>query len=187
MGPELLLAGQAAGGVISVVGALMEGDAKAKGFAYKASVARMNAEIAKQNKEWALRTGEKEAIQTGQKTAQMIGAQKVAQAAGNLDVAVGSPAEVRESQRTIGLKDQTTIRENAGRRAYGFDIEAEKHKAEAGMYDVASTNARTASYFKAAGSVLGSATSVAGKWSEGQQYGMLNQGGGSEGAGATYW
>ena len=169
----------AAGGILGAVGSLFGGQAKSKSLKYQAGVAQMNALVAKQNAEWAIRSGESEALKSGRTTGQMIGQQKVAQAAGNLDVSRGSPAAVRESQHEIGLIDQDTIRTNAGRRAYGFEVEAANQEAQAKVSMAAAKTAKTASFIDAGSSLLSSGSSVASKWLQASQVGMFGGGEGS--------
>jgi len=169
----------AGGGIIKAASSIFGGEAKSKSYKYQAGVAQMNALVAKQNAEWAIRSGESEALKSGRTTGQMIGQQKVAQAAGNLDVSKGSPADVRESQHQIGLIDQDTIRTNAGRRAYGFEVEAANQEAQAKVSMAAAKTSKTASFIEAGSSILSSGSSVASKWLQASQVGMFGGGEGS--------
>lgn len=173
----------AGGSLLGMVSSLMGGDAKSKSFEYKAAIARMNIAVAKQNKEWALKSGETEALRSGMKTGFVLGEMKAKQGASGLDVNKGSGALVRASQHKIGLLDQTTIRENAARRAYGFDVQAANLQAEANAFDVASDNAEMEGYLGAASSLLGGASSVSSKWMQGEQLGMWGGSGGYSGGG----
>lgn len=166
------MAASAGGGALGVVGSLFGGAAKSAQYKYQAGVAKVNADIARQNAEYAIRSGETEARQSGMKTGATIAKQTVGQAANNLDITSGSPEQVRESTHSLGMEDQSTIRENAGRKAYGQLTEAAVQDANAKMYGRASTTAKIASYIDAGSSFLSSASSVSSKWLQGQQLGM---------------
>lgn len=100
-------AGQIAGGI----GARrMAGDITAEG-------ARLAAD--------ALARGEEEATRYRQDLAQLLGRQRTALAASNVDVTRGSAADVREQTEIFGEEDVATIRRNAEREAYAIRQGAE--------------------------------------------------------------
>lgn len=166
------MAASAGSGAVGVAGALYGGAAKAAQYKYQAGVAKVNAQIARQNAEYALHAGEVQASQSGRKTAQLMGRQIVGKAAGNIDVASGNVQQVVDSQHQVGMEDQGIIRENAGRRAYGQLTEAAVQDANAKMYGKAAGMAKTASYIDAASSFMSSASSVSSKWLQGSQMGL---------------
>lgn len=176
------MASSALGGVVSAVGSVLGGQAKSQMFQYQAGVADINQRIAKRNASYARYVGEFEAQRSGMKSRYETGQQKVIQSGRGLDVNFGSPAAVRESQESIGRQEQTTIRSSAARRAFGYDVEAEKQRTAASMYRKSAKNEEIAGYIGAAGSILGATSSVAGKWYEAGQYGM---GGGGISTGAS--
>lgn len=165
------------GGGIKAFGALFGGDAKSDQYKYQAAVARANAEIERRNSEYALFTGGQEARRQGMKDRFKIGQTTVLQAGRGIDINSGSAASVRDSQRQLSYEDQNTIRDTAARKAYGHRVSASMKEAEAQMADKAASKSKMASYIEAAGSILGSATSVASKWTEASQMGIF---GGSE-------
>lgn len=159
------LTATAAGGVTSAIGGSYASDAKAQMYQYQAGVAGINAKIAKENADYSRYTGEIEAEKSGMKTKFQTGTMKTAQAAHGLDVNTGSTKDARESQHDVGLFDQAIIRSNAARRAYGFEIEEAKYKAEGDMYNKASESTKKAGKLSMIGSLIGTAGSVASKWS----------------------
>lgn len=154
----------AGGGVLSAFGQAQKGDADAKMYAYRAGVAKMNATINRQNSDFALEAGEANAKRSGLTTGFTIAKQKVAQAANGFDVNTGSNKDVREATQDIGLVDQNTVRTEFGRKALGFRNQAAAEDAEAGAMLIAGDNSRRAGKIAAAGTLIGTAGSVASKW-----------------------
>lgn len=167
----------AAGG-IGAFGALSEGEAGAASARYKAGLALQNQKINKQNADWAREAGGINAMQSGLKSRQMIGETKVKQAASGFDVNAGSPAEVREAQGEAAKFDQDMIRYDASKTAYGYEVKAAGDEAESKLQERAAENAKRSGRIKAFSSILGSASSVAGKWSQANMTGMFGSGGG---------
>lgn len=171
----------AAGGITSAIGGSMASDAKAQMYQYQAGVAGINEKISKENADYSRYTGEIEAEKSGMKTKFQTGTMKTAQAAHGLDVNKGSAAGARESQHDVGLFDQAIIRSNAARRAYGFEIEGAKYKAESEMYGKAAESTKKAGTLSMIGSLIGTAGSVASKWSSmGSSFGSPSGGGYAE-------
>lgn len=184
MGP-VGIGAAALGGGVSALGQLFGGGAQSSMYKYQAGVAQMNAQIARQNAEYSIRTGETEALQSGWKSRFQGGEIKAAQGRSNLDVSSGSARQVQESQHMVGQIDQNIIRENAGRRAYGYLTEAASQDAQAKADTAAAKTSQTASYIGAAGTLIGTAGSVASKWMQASQYGMF--GGGDQALGSDAW
>src|SRR5215831_2825492 len=108
-----------AGGATSAFGAVQGGQAQAGMYQYQAGLARMNAQIQRQNAIYATQRGEAEAMQSGMKTRQQIGETLTRQAASGLDVNAGSGIQVRRSEQELGTYDEATLRSNAAVKAYG--------------------------------------------------------------------
>lgn len=158
----------AAGSIVSAYGKYSEGQSKAGMYGYQAGIAQLNKQIALQNAEYALKTGETEARKSGMQTRFDVGRMRAAQGASNLDVNAGSGADVRESRQLVGRMDTDIIRENAGRRAYGFMTEAAGEEAKSKMYEAAGAGAKKAGMIGAFGSLISGAGSVASKWMQWQ-------------------
>lgn len=167
----------AAASAVSAAGQMYQGEAQAQAARYKAGVAKVNEQIAKQNAEYSLQAGEYEAFRQGQKTRYQVGQIKAMQAGRGLDVRGGSTAAVRESQHAIGLQDQAMIRANAAKKAYGHEVEAVGARADQALYAMGEETARTGSYIGAAGSILGGVSSVASKWTQASRAGVYADGG----------
>lgn len=168
-----------AGGILGAVSAEREGQSQSSMYNYQAQVSRINAQIDRQNSEWAQHKGDVEGLQYGMKAGQQFGQIRAAQGASGLDVNSGSAKEVQDSQRTITHMDEAQIRENAGKTAYDYRFKATTDENQAGLYDRAASDATSAAHLKAIGSIIGSAGSVSSKWMAGSQAGLF--GGGSGG------
>ena len=156
--------GAVAGGLLGAFSAKSSSNSKAKELQYKAGIARINAQIARQNADWTRRAGEVGAQQKGMEGRFRLGQTKVIQSGKGLDVNTGSNAAVQEAEHEISQYDQSMIRSNAAHRAYGFETEAVGKEAEAGLLDMGVESVNTAGNYAAASSILGGATSVADKW-----------------------
>lgn len=152
------------GGGMTAYGQNAAGEASSSMMKYKAGVAQRNAQINRQNSDFALEAGESEAKRSGLTTGFTIARQKVAQSGSGFDVNSGSAADVRDATRDIGIVDQDTIRTNAGRRALGYRNRAGDLDSEAGADIMAGNNAKTAAGIASTGTLIGTAGSVASKW-----------------------
>lgn len=173
----LSIASSAGGGVLSAFGAKAEGQANRQMYDYQAQVARINAQIDRQNAEWERTKGELEAQQYGMKAGQQFASIRGVQAASGLDVNSGSAADVQRSQRTITAMDNATIRANATKAAYNWDVKAVMDENQANVYNIAGANAEKAGNMKALSSIIGSVSSVSSKWMVGSQSGIIGAGG----------
>lgn len=160
---------QVGGGLLQMFGQKQEGDAQAAQYRYRAAVSRINKQIAEQNSEVALTAGEQNSRRKGQEVGFQVGKQIVGQSSSGFDVNTGSNASVRDSTLRLGQEDQSMIREEFGRKAYGYRIKASTEQAEADAYEGAAKNAQSASKIKMLSTFLGTAGSVAGKWYQGAQ------------------
>lgn len=161
-----------AGGLLSAFGAQQSGDAAQKAYNYRAQVSRINADINRQNAEWARTKGEREAVQYGMKAAQVRGQIKIAQAASGLDVNSGSARDVQQSQEKIKSMDLATIQANAAKIAYDYDSKAVMDENQAQLDVMSGDNAKRAGDIQALGSIIGSVSSVSSKWQQGRTTGL---------------
>lgn len=171
---SISIGGSAAGAGVSAFGSIFKGNADASMYNYKAGVATVNAQIAKQNSDYATFVGEEKAQQEGMKTRAEIGQTKATQGAGNLDVNSGSNLAVRESEQEIGEYSQAVIRSNAAKQAYGYQVEALGDTEEAKLDTFAASNSKTAGDIGAISSILGGASSVSSKWLQASQSGIFS-------------
>lgn len=161
-----------AGGIISGIGAHNSAEASANAFMYKAGIANLNQTIAKQNVAWATNAGGIKASSFGLKAAQEIAETKVRQSGSGIDITSGSSAAVRETQGDVARFEQGIIRADARHTAYGYEMDAQKFEAEAGLDVASADNAREAGKLAVLSSIIGTAGSVASKWSQGNTIGI---------------
>ena len=173
------MAATVAGGAVQAYGAAAKGSADQAMYNYQAGVAQLNEKIAKQNADYTREAGGTAAFQSGLRTGQIVGQQKVAQSASGIDVNTGSAAKVRADTLQLGQQDQATIRTNYAKKAYGYEVEAATKQAEAGADLVAGSEAKKASNINVASSILGTVASVSSKWMQASSAGA---GGGSSGS-----
>jgi hypothetical protein len=169
---------------------------------YQAGVADVNKEIAKANATYSRDVGEVEAQQAGMKAHADLGEMIATQGASGLSVSGGSSTRVRESMIEIGSYTQDVIRSSAAKKAYGYEVEALQYGAQADVYrytaeqnEAQAKNALTAADITSSsmglqqqamanvgkaeginimGSLVGTAGSVASKWSEGSYSGLTS-------------
>jgi len=161
-------------GGLQAKGAMQQGIATLKQNYYQAGVARVNASIAEQNKEWSLNQGELQAQQYGIGAREKMGAIRAGLGASGLDVRTGSAADVQKSQDVLSHTDLATIRSNAAKVAYDYDVQALQYEDQAKLYEMAGTNAASAGQINAQASTVGTVANVASKWMQGSQVGMFS-------------
>jgi len=171
---------------------------------YQAAVSMLNKQISKQNAAYARDVGEVEAQQEASKHRAEQGAMIASQGASGLSVSGASATRVREGMIEVGYYDQMQTRASAAKKAYGYEVEAVMHEAQADVYrytaemneDQAKNEltaakmtestlglqqqamglADTAGKFNMLGSIAGMAGSVADKWMAGKGLGMFGLG-----------
>lgn len=140
---------------------------------YQSQIARRNAEIMEANAktaDWqkadALKRGQVAENQQRLKTAQQIGTQ-TAQLAGQGTDLAGSPLDILGDTAQAGEFDALTIRNNAAREAWGYDVKAWNARA-GGANLMADSNMKGSfqpSYLGAGASLLSGFSTLSDKWS----------------------
>ncbi len=161
------------GGILRAFSASAGAESKASMYNFQSGMSLIRAQIARQNAEYSIKVGEDQAYRYGLKAKQEEGKIVARQGAGGLDVNSGSNAEVQKSQKYVTDLDMATIRNNASRRAYGYEVEAATDTAQAGAYSSAARNAKTAGAFDVASSLVSTASSVSDKWLQGREAGLF--------------
>jgi hypothetical protein len=150
-------------------------------FNYQAGLSQLRAKIDKQNADYAFAAGETEAQRFGMQARERMGAITAHQAASGIDLGSGSSVKVREGQQLVTDIDMAQIRNNAARKAYGFEVEATTDAAQAGLYSKAASDASMAGGIKALGSLVSGSASVADKWYQmGSSFGSSGSSGGGQ-------
>lgn len=158
---------------LNVGGDLFAGIGQSQQAGYAAAVASNNAAIMRQNAGATLQAGAYEEASSKLHTGEVIGQERAAQGANNIDVSVGSAPQVRQSTATVGAMDAAMIHYNAARAAYGQEVEATSLEAQSKLDKMAGTNAIVGSLFKAGSSLLSGASSVGSKYAGYQLSGAL--------------
>lgn len=167
---------------------------------YQADVAAMNKEIAEANAQYSLKEGDVKRQEEGLKDHAMLGEMIAQQGASGISVNSGTSAKVRESMVEVGKYNQDVISASAAKKAYGYTVEGVQFGAQADVYrytaqqnEAQAENAMTAAGISEKslslqqsamnlvdtsekvnimGSLVGTAGSVADKWTEGSFKGL---------------
>lgn len=166
------IAAAVGGSLLSASGEKQKAAATSQMYTYQAGIADLNRRIALNNRDYAIYSGGEEAKRFGMKSAQVAGSIKAKQGASGVDVNAGSSVDVQKSQKQVSDLDMATIRNNAARKAYGYQLESETAKMQTEMYTSAASNSLAAGNIAAAGSLISGASSVSSKWLQGKQQGL---------------
>jgi hypothetical protein len=171
------------GGIISAVGAIQAGQSQKAEADYQAAVARNNKVIADQNAVYEVQAGQVEEQASRMKYGEVLGEEKAQQGASGIQTESGSAPKVRQTTQLMSELDAATIADNAAYRAYGLRTQGTNFESQARLYEFQGKQAETASFFNAAGSIIGGFSSMVGS---GGMSGMSGMFGGS-GAVAPKW
>lgn len=163
-----------AGGVLKAFGQGFAGFSQARMYNYQAGIAKLQAQVARQNANYSFQTGEENAAKYGLQAAQRMGAITAAQGASGLDVGGFSAQQVRAGQQKVTEMDLAQIKSNAARQAWGYESEATMADAKAGLYKTAAKNTLAATPINIAASLISSGGSVADKWYQGKSVGLYS-------------
>lgn len=141
--------------LLGAVGQIQQAQAQAAAARHNAKVQEMNAKIARDRARDAIERGAKEEQRKRMEVAKIIGQQKVAYAANNVDLNFGSPLDTVVDTAVLGELDALTIRTNAYREAYDHQVDAANMKAGANLSRAEARAASTGGFLAAAGTVLG--------------------------------
>ena len=161
--PSTSLLLQAAAGGYAATGAYNQAGTQAASLGYEASVASANATVATYQRTTAMQIGQQNLDAQNMKTAQVMGAQTATMAANGVVLSGGgTAADVLAGTRMVGNIDAMTIQDNTARQAWADQVQALSDTAEATADR--SVQSSISPWASAAGSLLGTATSVASGW-----------------------
>lgn len=161
---------------LGVMGMVQQQNAQAQAASAAQAQARYQAQVAQQNQELARRQ-EADALQRGQVaeenrrrlTAQQIGQQRAGLAAQGTDF-TGTETDILGDTAAAGELDARTVRANAAREAYGYQVQGMGYANEAGLqYTRAANSTYTPNYLGAGASLLAGASTLSDKWRVFQQ------------------
>jgi hypothetical protein len=158
---ELTTALMIASTVMGGAAQIQAGNAQAAASRYNAQVAEMNAKMADRASRDAIERGASEEQRQRMQTAQLQGRQRAAMAANGVDLAFGSPLDALVDTAMMGELDALTIRRNANREAYDYQVQGVNYRADASLSRMNASAAKTGGYLGAIGTVLGGAGNVA--------------------------
>lgn len=119
-----------------------------------AQIAENNAVLAQQDADASNAMATREMEQQAWRTRAVLGQQRTAIAANNIDPTLGTPADILGETAMFGEVDQQTIRMNAARQAWGFNAQAQNQRTQGEL-------ARWSGNAQATGTILGSLASAA--------------------------
>jgi hypothetical protein len=161
----------AAGGAVSLFGAISKANNTITADNAQANQLQINAGNAEQAAASAVTTGIATAANTETKGAQTVASQRAAMAANGIDVnAAGTAANVQASTQYITKQNVDTITANAARTAMGYTQQEQSDISNAAAYRSAA--ASVSPTMAGATSLLTSASSVASNWYRNQRAGV---------------
>lgn len=146
---------------LSGFGAYEQGEAASKASWYNAQVAQQNSKVALQNMAIAGQAGEAQAGISEQRTRATQGSIKANEAASGVDVNTGSSVQTQMSESELGKLDALTVRSNATKEAYGYQVQSENFKAQSTLDEFESKQDTEAAEIGGASTFLGSLSSSA--------------------------
>lgn len=162
---------------VSAYGVAQQAKAQKDTADYQSQVAEGNAKVSAIQSRMAIEDGAKAEQNQRLKNAALFGDQRASMAASGMDLGEGSANEILTSTKFMGERDALTIRDNAARRAWGFEVQGQNQGNNAGFYATAASNINPG--MAGATSLLSSAASMYGA------KGMSAPGGASAGGGVS--
>ncbi len=144
---------QIAGLALTAAGTMQNVNANNAAAAATEQQAQENAKFAEAQAVNATRAGLIEEDRRRDETRAMLGRQRAALAANNVDMSTGTPLELLGDTAAIGEQDALTIRANAAREAWGYRAQGVNYKNEGAMAKAAAKNQNRATILTAAGSI----------------------------------
>lgn len=141
--------------LVGGVAQIQAGNAQAAASRYNAQVAEMNATMADRAAKDAMERGAAEEQKKRMEIASIQGRQRAAMGANGVDMTFGSPLDTLVDTATMGELDALTIRRNAAREAYDYEVQGVNYRSDATLSRMNARSAKTGGYLGAAGTVLG--------------------------------
>lgn len=152
----------AVSGLVGAAGAYQASSAQKASANAQATIARNNAQVGQWQAQDALKRGDEAVSGANRKTDQILGRQRAAMASNGLDLSTGSTANILEDSQVFGEIDAATIRNNAARAAWGYEVGQSNSLATASMYQSQADQVKPA--MSAGTSLLNTGTQLAGQW-----------------------
>jgi hypothetical protein len=146
-------------GVAALAGGLYAADQQKQAGRYEQEVAEQNAKLDRVRQDQAREAGNIQEEQQRARVRQVLASQRAAFAAQGVDIGTGTPLDVLGETAGMGYADALTMRSNALREAWGYGVSATNEQ-NRGRF------ARWSGNSQATGTLLSTASSVAGSWSQ---------------------
>lgn len=156
----LTLGAAVVGTGMNVFGQLKQGKAARDAGESQAQREEYNAGVAEMQAKDAIARGHEQEGHLRSQVRQVIGGQRAALAAQGVDVGMGSALDVQADSARSGELDALTLRNNAKREAWGFQVEAQDRRYAADIARRTGQQAYTASKWGAANAILGTGANL---------------------------
>ena len=150
--------------LFQTVGTIQQGMAQANAYKAQAKAMDQNAAYAKDQARDAIDRGGKEEHRLRERGRQFAASQKTGFAASGLDTGSGSALNILMDTATGVEEDAATIRTNAQREKYGFDVQATNYRNQANMARAAAKNTQIGTLFSAGATILNGSDVMPQKW-----------------------
>ena len=138
--PTAMMVASIGSTVFSTLGAYAQARAEKQQLKYQATIDEQNRRIAEYNKEAAIERGDIEEKQRRLEISRDQGTQLAFLASHGVDVGSGSSLDILSDTAFTGELDALTIKDNAMREAFGFEVDAYNKSASASMKRTAADN-----------------------------------------------
>lgn len=145
------------GSVLGAAGSIVSGVAGMAAANYQAKVARMNAEISRDNAQRSIQEAQLRQIEQDNQTRALMGEQLAAQSASGLSLGGRSQMLTRKSAAQLGRKDALNVRYQGEVESTNYENQARGHEASAQMYKSQGINSLIGGFFDAGSSIIGGA------------------------------
>lgn len=145
--------------VVAGAGAQQQAKAQRQAGETNAAIANQNKKIADLNAQDALNQGAADAAEKRTKTRLILGQQRAAIAANNVELSTGTALEVLGDTALFGATDEQRLRENASRRAWGFQVQGQNAQWQGQMDQFRGQQGAQSTYLNAASNILGTTSS----------------------------
>lgn len=153
--------------VVGAYGAYSASESSKAQAEFQSDMAANNAKVSKWNAEDAIARGGEAANLKAREAERLRGTQVARLASNGLDISSGTPLAILEDTMFMGQQDANTIRNNAAREAWGFEVQGAQNSASSLMYSAAAKAEKPA--MAAGTSLLSSAGQYAGSASGSKQ------------------
>lgn len=171
--PFIAIAATVMGGLSKANADQSAAQAQAQSAQYQAGVALQNQQISKQYADMETARGETLAQQKEVETGQRQGAIAAVAGASGLDPGSGSSLRLSDDTLAMGRLDAATIRYNASKAAYGYNVQGMSYGNQANLDMMTARNAKEAGNLAAFSDIIGAGSQVGSKWAAFQNVGAM--------------